>query len=187
MKPRAAIFACLPLAVLAIGAASCERRADLPAFAGSRPLFTPETFFRGRAHSWGVIESSQGAPSRHLAVESAGAPMSDGAFRLDQTVRIDGGSRRRTWIIRRLGEHRYTAALTDASGPVRAEAYGNLFHLRYGLKGMPGAVMEQWIYLQPDGGAALNEAVVRVLGVTVARIAEVIIRDGPPVGGGRAN
>ena len=115
------------------------------------------------------------------AVESVGAKLADGSFRIDQTVDIDGARRGRVWIIRRLDDHHYSATLTDASGPVRAEAFGNVFHLRYRMKGKFGVVMEQWLYLQADGRTVLNEAVVSAFGVAVARISELITRDGPPV------
>lgn len=164
------------------GAAGCAPAARLSAFASPAPILRPETFFAGRAHSWGVLATGSGAPSRHLRVESSGATLADGSFRLDQTVDIDGARRDRVWIIRRIDDHHYTATLTDASGLVRAEVDGNIFHLKYSMKGRLGVIMEQWLYLQADGRTVLNEAVVRAFGVAVVHISELITRDGAPVG-----
>ena len=81
-------------------------------------------------------------------------------------------------MLQRVDAHRYTATLTDASGAVEAEAYGDLFHLRYPMKVPWGGQMEQWLYLQPDGRTVINEATVRVFGVVVAHLSERITRDG---------
>ena len=83
----------------------------------------------------------------------------------------------RTWVMHRLDAHRYTATLTDASGTVEAQAYGDLFHLHYPMKSPPGGQMEQWMYLQPDGRTLMNVATVRVLGVVVARLSERITHE----------
>ena len=135
----------------------------------------PEAFFAGTTTSTGLLETNSGAPTRQFHVEGKGQQLADGSFRLDQSVTLgQQAPKSRTWIIRRLGEHRYTATLTDASGPVTAEAYGNLFHLRYPLKSLPAGEMEQWMYLQPDGRTVMNEATVRALGVVVGHLSERI-------------
>lgn len=159
-------------------AAACASSLPLTTF-DTGPSMRPEVFFSGRTSSWGVLANRSGAPSRWLTVHGQGAALHDGTFRLDQTVAYDNGKvETRTWMMHRVDDHRYEASLTDAGGPVRGEVYGNLFHLTYPLKGAPGS-MEQWMYLQGDGRTVLNEASVRVLGVTVLRLSERISRDEP--------
>lgn len=153
-----------------------------PGFAAARPLFEPETYFSGRTHSWGLLQSGSGAPTRTLTVQGLGQAQPDGAFRLDQTTTRQGKSDTRTWSIHRLDAHHYEASLSDAAGPVRGEAWGNLVHFQYALKGKPGVTVEQWLYLQPDGVTVLNEDVIRAFGLVVYRLSEVITREGPPVG-----
>ncbi len=80
--------------------------------------------------------------------------------------------------MRRLDSHHYTATLTDASGAVEGETYGNLFHVLYPMKTPFGSQMEQWLYLQPDGHTAMNEATVRLFGVVVAHLSERITHEG---------
>lgn len=151
--------------------------ASLPpaAFVGQGPEMRPERFFLGETTSWGVLETRGGAPSRTIRVEGHGRIEPDGALILDQTVRYASGKAdQRQWRLRQVGANRYEGTLTDASGPVRAEVSGNLFHLRYPLKAAPGGSMEQWMYLQDDGRTVLNVGTARVLGVTVVRLSERI-------------
>ena len=171
-----AFFRLLPAllvgAALLGGCASVLRPSD---FAGGEPQMRPEVFFEGRTRSSGVLEAASGAPSRRFHVEGRGRRLADGRFELVQTVAMDGGApRTRTWVMTPQGPHDYVATLSDASGPVRGQAYGDLFHLTYPLKGLPFATMEQWLYLQPDGGTVVNEAVVRIAGVPVRRLSERI-------------
>ncbi len=178
---RHACFALIPLA--ALGLAGCLPVRSAQSFAEQTPEMRPETFFAGSLHSWGVLETRSGAPSATFRVDSHGETLADGDFRLDQTISFDGQpSRTRSWSLRRISAHGYTATLTDASGPVRGEAYGNLFHLTYPTKLPPGGSMEQWLYLQPDRRTVLNEATVRVAGLVVARLSERISRDEPSAG-----
>ncbi len=146
-------------------------------FDGRRPLMRPEQFFDGATRSTGLLETSDGAPSQRFTVEGRGRVLPDGRFQLDQTVVFEGKpATSRRWVMSRTDAHRYVASLTDAGGQVRAEAYGDLFHLTYPLKGAPLGGMEQWLYLQPDGCTVVNEAVVRVAGLTVRRLSERISR-----------
>jgi hypothetical protein len=164
-------------AVLALAALLGGCGPDLPpsAFAGSGPALRPEAFFAGQTRSWGVLEGRGGTPLERFRVTGHGEAEPDGTFRLDQSVAFEGKPpQTRSWLLRRVDEHRYEGSLTDASGPVRAQAYGNLLHLTYAMRSPVFGRMEQWLYLQDDGRTVLNEATVRILGVTVARVSERI-------------
>jgi hypothetical protein len=150
-------------------------------FKGDQPEFLPMRVFAGATSSTGVLENGAGAPTRRFHVEGKGEMLPGGDFRLDQSVTFVGHpTKTRTWIIRRVDQHDYTATLTDASGPVTAEAYGNLFHLKYPTKSPPAGTMEQWMYLQPDGRTVMNEATVRSYGIVVAHLSERITQTSPP-------
>ncbi len=173
--PSRSISALLLVAASLGGCASVLAPA---AFEGGAPEFRPEVFFSGRTSSTGVLENRSGAPTGRFQVDGHGQTLRDGTFRLEQAVGFDQKPpEQRTWSMHRIDDHRYEASLTDASGPVHAEAYGNLFHLRYPMKTPFGGRMEQWMYLQPDGCTVLNEATVRVFGVVVARLSERITRE----------
>ena len=146
-----------------------------PSFQAVTPELRPEVFFLGLTRSTGVLETAGGAPSQRFTVEGHGRLLPDGDLRLEQSVTFEGErAHTRTWVMSRLDAHHYTATLTDASGPVDLDAYGNLLHLSYSLKGVALGRMEQWLYLQPDGRTVVNEAVVRVAGLPVRRLSERI-------------
>lgn len=148
------------------------------AFDGGQPEMRPETFFAGATNSSGVLENRAGAPTQRFHVKGVGHLLPDGSFQLDQVVDLDPGPpKTRTWILRRVGPHQYSASLTDASGPVEGEAYGDLFHLRYPMKTPAWGQMEQWMYLQPDGRTVVNEATISVLGIVVAHLSERITHE----------
>ena len=164
-------------AALALG--GCAAALPPSAFEGATPEMRPEAFFAGVTTSTGVQENRGGAPTRRFTVRGTGARLPDGTFRLDQSVAFEHDPpEQRSWIMRRIDAHRYSATLTDASGAVEGEAYGNLFHLSYPMRSPPGGTMEQWLYLQPDGRTVVNEATIRVLGIVAARLSERISREG---------
>ena len=162
----------------AVGLCGCTSPLPPESFAEHTPEMRPEIFFAGATASRGVVENSSGAPIRRFQVKGVGRALPDGTFSLEQSITFDAHApEQRTWILTRLDAHHYSATLTDASGPVAAEAYGDLFHLRYPMKTPPGGRMEQWLYLQPDGRTVMNSATVRVLGVVVARLTETITHE----------
>ena len=154
--------------------------APLPAPA-SEPAFRPEVFFAGPSHGDPVLTIRTKRPQQ-LHVRSYGAAQPDGSFRLDQRITYpDGRAESRTWTMTALGGGRYAATLTpDARGPVDVRAEGNRFTIRYRMG--RATTMEQTITLRPGGQAADNVATVRMLGLPVARLREVITRGDPPAG-----
>jgi hypothetical protein len=161
----------------AFALAGCVKPMSAERIAASAPEFLPERYFAGKATGLGVIRMPNGAPSETIRVESSGTLLPDGSFRLDQTIQQGNGkTSQRHWIMRALGDGRYTATLSDAAGPVTARARGNSFHLRYLMK-KPFVTMEQWLWLQPDGRTVLNEGTIRMPGRTIARLSEVIVKE----------
>ncbi|MEO7367728.1 MAG: DUF3833 family protein [Gemmatimonadaceae bacterium] len=139
------------------------------------PPFRPDEFFAGSTHGVGVL-SVRGKRDRPFHVTGFGKPAADGTFILDQTITYaDGGKDTRSFRIRRANEHDYVGTLTGITGPVRARAEGNSFHIQYTIR-KPAVTIEQWIYLQRDRRTALNRATVRVLGIPVAHLSETITR-----------
>lgn len=169
---------CCMLACLIASLGGCTSALSPSAFDGGQPEMRPEAFFAGATSSSGVIEDRAGAPTQRFHVRGVGQLLADGSFRLEQSVGFDRDPpQTRTWIMRRVGTHQYSASLTDASGAVEGEAYGDLFHLRYLMKAPTGGQMEQWMYLQPDGRTVVNVATIRVLGIVVAHLSERITHE----------
>jgi hypothetical protein len=169
--------ATLPLCLLAFAAAGCAAPMTASQFAAATPAFDPPAFFTGPTHSWGMEETGDGVPAEPFHVESVGHTQPDGSFVLDQTLHFGADTRIRRFVLHRVGAQGWEGTLTDAAGPVRGETSGNLFHFTYALKQAPMTTMEQWLYLQPGGHEVLNEDVVRVMGMPIRRVSEVITRD----------
>ncbi|MDQ6610882.1 MAG: DUF3833 domain-containing protein [Gemmatimonadota bacterium] len=171
----------LSIAVLVVcGLSGCAATLKPAAFQGGVPEMRPELFFAGPTSSSGVQENRSGGPTRRYHVNGVGQALPNGEFRLDQTITFEQDApTTRAFIFRRLDAHHYVATLTDASGPVHGEVYGNLLHLRYPMKHPFHGRMEQWLYLQPDNRTVLNEATIRVFGIVVARLSERITQEKP--------
>ena len=164
-------------AVFALLLSGCVHPVDLPRFARETPEMRPEVFFAGASHGEPVLHNPRGKPVARMRVDSFGTRLADGSFRLDQTITdAKGKVSTRFWIMTPIDAHRYRATLSDAAGPVSAEAYGNVFHLRYRFK-KPFVMIDQWLYLQSDGRTVLNEGVITMPGRVIARLSEVITRD----------
>jgi hypothetical protein len=174
----AAIIRSVAVLLLAAALGGCAPALPPEAFADGTPEMRPELFFAGATRSSGVIEDRAGAPTQRFSVAGAGTPLPDGAFQLDQRVTFEHQpAETRRWVMRRVDAHHVTATLTDASGEVRGETYGNLFHLRYPMRSPFGGEMEQWLYLQPDGRTVMNEATIRVFGIVAAHLSERITHE----------
>lgn len=151
-------------------------------FVNERPIFKPETFFAGHTHSWGIFETRSGKPAEILHTETWGH--SDGnILRFEQDIVFEHGARQhRSWLVRRLDEHNYSATGTGIVGTARGEAYGNTFHLDFTLDALPGnplghVHMSQWMYLQPDGVTLVNRDTLTKAGVIITEITEQFRKD----------
>ena len=129
----------------------------------------------GRMHSSGSLKVAA-RQSRNLHVDSIGRPETDGALRLDQSIHWAGGAtEHRFWWMKPVGGGRYDVTLSDARGPVFFELHGARAHLRYRDRRAAFALtVEQWMDLQPGGRRLNNVGAVRLFGLPVARLDEVI-------------
>lgn len=170
----------LAFALLAMALSGCANR-TAASFKEGRPIFDPGAYFNGKTHSWGVIESRGGEPRQMLTTQTEGHWKGD-TFHFEQDLAFEKKkNQHRSWLIRRVDAHRYTATGTGIVGEARGEAYGNVFHLEFTLDLVPGnpllrVHMAQWMYLQPDGRTMINRAVLTKAGVVVAQITEQFVR-----------
>lgn len=99
-------------------------------------------------------------------------------LKIEQDISVSGSKpQHRSWQIRQLDAHRYEATANDILGPVRGEAYGNVFHWEFTVALSPGNPLEnvrfsQWMYLQPDGTTMVNHSTIRKFGIVVAQVTE---------------
>ena len=144
------------------------RAADVPV------AFTPHNGFDGHSQGNGTLRLFLGKP-RLFHVDSRGYDQEDGSFRLDQTVTFQGEkAQTRFWLMKTINKNNYTASLSDASGPVTGSTEGSRLSLRYRVKGP--LVMHQTLKLLPDLKTIDNVGKITLLGITVGRLHETIIR-----------
>ena len=109
------------------------------------------------------------------------------ALHFEQDLVFESGKKsHRSWIVRRVDDHHYTATGTGIIGTARAEAHGNVFHLDFTIDALPrhplGHVqMSQWMYLQADGVTMVNRDTLSKGGVIVAMITEQFRKGGVKV------
>ncbi len=146
--------------------------AGVPASAGP-PQGDPLSFFEGRTETAGTIRVLMRKPYRTRSV-GHGRMERDGSLTLVQRVHDDDGqpSRERRWKVRRLGAQRFTAAMTEAVGPVQIDKVGQSYRFRFKMKG--NLTAEQWMTLLPGGRSARNTLKVRRMGITVATSTGVV-------------
>ena len=158
--------------VLAVGCTS-----GLPD-APPNPAARPGALLSGVLCGDAVLTKPGGAVADRMVVTSRGAA-SGGGLVLDQTIRsADGETATRRWVVRPDGPDTYRGTLTGdeavaASGAVRARVAGDALRIRYPVAGVPFGRMEQVLTLRADGTIG-NVGTVRVLGVPVRRLTEVI-------------
>ena len=126
----------------------------------------PMRFFEGRTEGIGTVKPILKRPYRSHSV-GLGRIEPDGSLLLVQQVKDEGKPpRERRWRIRQIGPHRFSGAMSEASGPVTIDEVGGRFRFRFKMKG--NLSVEQWLAPFPGGMSARNSMTVRKLGMTVA-------------------
>ena len=155
--------------------AGCVAAPPLASLESATPVFSPEHFFAGRTDGTGSLRIAF-AGRNALRVEGHGRVEPDGTLVIDQRIEQDGKRPAiRQWRMRSDRPGHWTGTLTDADGPVSADAQGNCFHIRYRMKS-GGLSVEQWLYLQPDARTVRNRMTLRKWGVPVAGLEETIVK-----------
>ena len=179
--PRFLPAARLTLLLLPGLTTGCATRSP-ESFSSGRPVMDPGRYFAGHTHSWGVFESPSRQPTKLFGTVTDGH-WQNGVLHFEQDINFAGGkTSHRSWLIRRVDAHHYTATGTGIVGTAHGEAYGNLFYLHFTMDLSPGnplahVGMTQWMYLQPDGRTMVNCDRITKAGVTVAEITEQFQKD----------
>ncbi|MEQ5787494.1 DUF3833 family protein [Erythrobacter sp. NFXS35] len=188
-KLHATVLAPLVLA-LALALAACVSVPEgyTPVPRAEAPLFDPFTFFAGSSRGEGTLKTAMSDPvpvrveSRgRIVVERLRESSWDAPPRrvlvIDQTIREgEKPPRTRQWRIEEIAPNRYAGTLSDAIGPVRGRATGNLLVLEYTMKG--SLPVRQELTLSAGGTRVDNLMTVKQLGVTVAVLTEDIRKHG---------
>jgi hypothetical protein len=173
---RAPIFALLLVAALT----ACDTPLTIQSFENTTPELDPVRWFAGRTHSWGFSEDRGGSPvTGRFTTDTDAHSDPDGTLVMAQTIHFaDGDTMRRTWHLKRIDAHHFSATAEPVVGTAEGEAYGRAFHWTYVYRLPPGDWLhtvrfEHWMYLSDDGTQLLNRFTVRKLGITLARASEL--------------
>ena len=164
----------LALALVLLGFAGAAAAQPSPA----SPLrFDPVEWFIGRTHNEGSVRPMMSA-SRRLAVEGVGRRLPNGALELRQVINVGAEQPfARTWRVTPSGANQWTLAGTDMARPGRAWREGDALVLEWTrINGDFNA--RQRLTLDPQGRMH-NAMTLTRLGITLARIEEVIVREAP--------
>lgn len=181
LSPSRTLFVFLVVLPLAI-VPPCHAANPFDVVQSGRPLLSPEKFFSGRTHSWGVFETRSGQPKETLTTHTWGR-QKGGVLKFEQDLQFQKGKRsHRSWSIQRVDEHHYIATGTGIVGVAHGEAHGNAFHLEFTIDAVPGDPlahlhMSQWMYLQPDGVTMVNRDTLSKAGLIVVEITEQFHKD----------
>ena len=157
-------FACFmhPLRLAFVAPALLLAPAASPAPEPTDPL----RFFEGRTETQGTVKILMRKPYKSRGV-GVGTIEPDGSLTLVQQVHDEGKPmKQRRWKVRRAGPGRFTATMSEASGPVVIDKVGGQYRFRFKLQGNLAA--EQMMIPLPGGRAARNTMKVKRLGVVVA-------------------
>jgi hypothetical protein len=165
----------LPLVGLAFLTAGCSDM-RVEDFAGKQPQFVFEDYFAGETKAWGIVRDRFGKVRRQFTVEMNGSW--DGkVLTLDEHfVYDDGETDKRTWVVRKLDEHRYEGTAGDVIGSATGATYGNALNWSYTLALPIGERIwhvdfDDWMFLQPDG-VLINRADMSKFGI---RLGEIVL------------
>ena len=161
---------CLALALALGGCSSDEPDTKPPESATLNPI----AYFTGHAEGRATLHKLVGAPEAIL-VHSDGRSDGKGGVFLAQRIEEQGKPpRTRQWHLVPAGPGHFTGSLTDASGPVAASVTGPRLEIEYPMKG--GLEARQVLVLRGDGRTLDNRLKVTKLGLQLARLDEIIVK-----------
>jgi hypothetical protein len=139
---------------------------SIPASASNdRRAHDPLRFFEGRTESISIVNVMMHKPYRTRAM-GVGHIRSDGTLDLVQRLEREGEpTRTRRWLIKQVGDGRYSGTMNEATSPVNIEEVEGRYRFRFKMKG--NLSVEQWLTPEPDWRSATNRLTVKKFGIKV--------------------
>lgn len=150
---------------------------------GEEPPFDPREFFSGKVRAWGFVQDRSGSVRTRFEGVMEGSWDGDSGT-LDETFtyREDGRVHERRWSIARIGDGRFEATAGDVAGKATGRVFGSAVRWSYVMEvpvgGRPVRFrFEDWTWAM-GGGAAINRAYLRKLGLVVAELTVFMQKEG---------
>lgn len=152
------------LAVILISLSGCASM-QAKDFIKNEPRFIPEEYFLGKTRGDGVFYGPTGKVAARFGVDLEGSWDGSTLTLKEQLVYDWGETVKRTFLIRKLDDHRYEVTADDLVEPGLIESYGNALRWRYRLRQKVGDRVltlrfDDWMFLERDG-VVLNRAEAR--------------------------
>ena len=133
--------------------------------ASAQQQVDPLRFFAGQTETEGTVKIMFNKPFRSRSL-GQGRVEPDGSLILVQRVEDEGKPpRERRWRVREAGPGHWTAAMSEAVGPVAIDQVGDRYRFRFKMKG--NLAVEQWLAPLPGARAARTITKARKFGMTV--------------------
>jgi hypothetical protein len=150
-------------------------------FKNKEPRLIIEEYFNGDVKAWGVLQNRFGKVTRQFSANLNGKW--DGTkLILDEKFNWnDGEIQTRQWQITKIDENNYEGIAGDVVDKAKGYSYGSAFKFEYVLlvpiKGKEMKItFDDWIFMQ-DEKVAINKATMTKLGIKVAELTVVFVKD----------
>ena len=141
---------------------------------GRAPDFRVEEYFAGRTQAWGIFQDRFGKLRRQFVVDIEGEWDGESLTLVENFIYDDGKTERRTWTIRKTGEHSYEGIADGVIGVAEGKCHGNAlnWHYRFALQvggSTWNVTFNDWMFLQTDG-VMINRAAVSKFGIELGEL-----------------
>lgn len=148
--------------------------------AGQRPELDLRRYFNGRLDAYGVFTDRSGHVRRRFTVLMDCRWEGDEGVLDEAFTYADGGTERRVWRLRHLGDGRYVGTADDVVGEATGQVAGNAFRWAYTLRlPVDGKVwdvqFDDWMYLM-DERVMLNKAVMSKFGLRLGEVTLTFVK-----------
>lgn len=173
------LYRLLALVIGTIFLAGCGN-ISVSRYAGTTPIFDPQTFFHGQLSAHGVVKDFSGQVIRHFNADIKGC-WQDGIGTLDeQFVFDDGEQQSRIWTLALSGANKLVGTAGDVVGQSTGEWAGNALFMEYVLRVPYGddaidLTIDDRMYLVSDS-VVINESGMYKFGLKVGEIVLTIVK-----------
>lgn len=152
----------------------CSFANDPKIYANNSPKFDIKSYLNGPLEAQGILQNRKGEVIKTFTVKMIGSWKGNEGVLKEDFVFSDGKTDQRTWNIKLLDEHNFTAKAHDTVGIATGQQYGNAMKMNYTLKiDVDGKkydiALTDWIYLV-DQKHAINVSKMSKFGFRVGTL-----------------
>jgi len=144
-------------------------------FSNNTPKFSIQDYFSTPRLGQGMFFDRFGTARTSFTAKLSGRN-ANGVLFLDELLTYSNGNTlKRTYVIKSIGENKFSLECPDLASPGTIEQSGNALQWKYSLKqDINGSIwtlkFNDWMFLQPDGETVLNRAIASKFGIDVGEV-----------------